>query len=651
MNNQTQHQGARAKFGARSAASASAPQFDTRKILLRQVPPLAIFAVLGVLLWDRIQNLDVAHIFSALATVGPGQWALGLLLTGISFWALGQYDVVVHRLLGLGTDPRDAARTGITAIAVSQTIGMGAITGSFVRWRMLPGVSLFDATRIAAVVALSFLAAWAVVSTLAVLAFGLPLPGARWIAVAVLVAAVTIIALSVWRAGPIARLPLPSLKAMGMIFAFTAIDTIAAGGVLWAMLPEGLVIGPAQLITAYLLALGAGLVLTTPGGVGPFEVALLALLPGMPGEPVLAAVLAYRALYYALPAVLGAALLIRGPAVHRMDKPRAPLPRLAPVSAPSLPFLLDAVLNTAPRAEAALLRHGRFNLLSDRNNRPSALAAPSAQTLIMLGDPLRRETANEVLLADLTSRARAALLAPALYKCGGRLASAARRAGWATLAVSREAWLDPRSFSEAGSNRRQLRRKLRKAENAGITLRAIAPGDAAPLPLDEMEKLAKSWAKARGGERGFSMGVWAPETLAWSHIHLAYDTQGALVGFITVHGNPQERTLDVMRAAEDAPDGTMHLLVAHAVAAAGAAQIPRFSLAAVPLASANAEHPLFAKLRGALDRVSGAGGLRQFKSAFGPRWETLYFAAPTKPALILAAIDIMREITKPPNPS
>ncbi|MGH1369340.1 MAG: phosphatidylglycerol lysyltransferase domain-containing protein [Maritimibacter sp.] len=631
-----------------SAAKTLQSQFDLRKILIRQMPPLAIFAVLGVVLWDRIQTLDMAHVFAALQTVGPGQWALGLVLTGVSFWSLGQYDVLVHRLLGLGTPPVEASRTGITAIAVSQTVGMGAITGSFVRWRMLPNVSLFDATRISAVVALSFLAAWAVVSALAVLAFGVPLPGARLVATVVLIGAAAVIGLSLWRAGPIGRLPLPSLKAMGMIFVFTLIDTVAAGGVLWAMLPDGLTIAPAQLITAYLLALGAGLVLTTPGGVGPFEVALIALLPGLPSEPVLAAVIAYRALYYVLPALIGAALLIRGPA-PRAARLTLPLPKLEPVKAPYLPFLLDAVLDAAPRAEAALLRHGRFNLLSDRNNRPTALAAPSAQTLIMLGDPLRRDAQGDVVLADLTSRARAALLAPALYKCGGRLATAARRAGWATLPVSREAWIDAQRYSEAGSARRQLRRKLRKAESANMTLRSIAPTDPTPLPLQAMEALANEWATERGGERGFSMGIWAPDTLAWSRIYLAEDGTGALIGFITVHATPNEHTLDLMRASKDAPDGTMHLLVHYAIEAAKTAGVARFSLAAVPLSDAANEPALFAKLRNHLDGVTGAGGLRQFKSAFGPNWETLYFAAPTKAALLLAAVDILREITRPPK--
>lgn len=637
-------------LGASSAARGIGDAgLDLRKLLIRQLPPLGIFALLGVLLWDKLHALDTAHILAALATVGPGQWALGLLLTGISFWALGQYDVVVHRLLGLDTTAHEASRTGMTAIAVAQTIGMGAVTSTFVRWRLLPNVSLLDATRISAVVAISFLAAWAVVSALSVLVFGAAIPGAGLIATLVLIGAFAFVGLSIWRMGVLAHLPLPSAKSMGLIFGFTAIDTFAAAGVLWAMLPPEISMSPTEIFTAYLLALGAGLVLTTPGGVGPFEVALLALLPHMPEEPLLAAVIAYRALYYVLPALLGAIVLIRGPLAR--SRARAPLPQLSTMNGQKMPLLLDALIENAPRAEAALLRHGRFDLLSDRKSRPTALAARSAQTLIMLGDPLRRDANTQDVVADLTTRAKQNLLAPALYKCGARLAVAARRKGWSVLPIAREAFVVPADFSEQGAARRQLRRKLRKAEGAGLTLSAISPFDPTPLPLDDMEALARAWAEERGGERGFSMGVFATDTLPHAHIYLAHDAEGVLQGFITVHGARFEHTLDLMRISGSAPDGTMHLLVREAIKGAAQADAARFSFAAVPLGTSENEPKALTKLRERLDTVTGAAGLRQFKSAFGPRWETLYFAAPTKSALALAALDVYREIKRPPPTS
>lgn len=237
-----------------------------------------------------------------------------------------------------------------------------------------------------------------------------------------------------------------------------------------------------------------------------------------------------------------------------------------------------------------------------------------------------------------------------IYKCGARLAVAARRADWALLPIAREGWLDPAGFTTEGAERRQLRRKLRKAEGSGLTVTAIAPGDPVPIPFDEMERLARLWSAARGGERGFSMGVWDPATLRHAAIYLARDAEGAMQGFVTVHANRREHTLDLMRQGEAAPDGLMHLLVTRAIAGAAAAGVARFSLAAVPTGDIAGEPPLFARLRALLDRASGAEGLRQFKSAFAPRWETLYLAAPSRTSLILGAIDIVREILSDPRP-
>ncbi|WP_292021267.1 phosphatidylglycerol lysyltransferase domain-containing protein [Maritimibacter sp. UBA3975] len=617
-----------------------------RAVLLRQITPLVVFGVLALLLRDRIAELDLAHIRASLGTVGPVRWALGIVLTGISFWALGQYDVVVHRLVGRDTDPRRAARSGMTAIAVGQTVGMGTLTGTFVRWRMLPGLGLLDATRISAIVTMSFFAAWAVLTAMSVLTFGVAVPYATPAAVAILILAYLCILLSVWRPGPLARWPLPPLKAIVLILGFTTVDTVAAGAVLWTMLPTGIEIGFGPLVAAYLLALGAGLVLTTPGGVGPFEVALLALLPATSPEPLLAAVLAYRAVYYALPALIGAVLLARPP--MRPPLPATANAALEQVDPRNLPLMVEAALDTAPRAESALLRHGRFDLLSNSRAWPTALVARSGQSLIMLGDPLTRDSRVGEVFEGLRDRARATLTAPVIYKCGARLAVFARRTDWALLPIAREAFLTPATFSTTGADRRQLRRKLRKAEAAGLTVTTIAPGDPVPLPLDEMEALAHVWAGARGGERGFSMGVWNPATLSRAAICLAHDPEGRLRGFITLHANRHEHTLDLMRQDPDAPDGIMYMLVTHAIAAAHAAHIPRVSLAAVPTQNVPGEPRLFTGLRALLDRASGARGLRQFKSAFAPRWETLYLAAPTRTALLLGALDITREILRPP---
>lgn len=619
-------------------ALSQASGVDLRKLAARQMLPMGIAVVLVWLMWDRIQGLDMASIGAGFRTVGPLQWLMALALSALSFWAVGRYDGVGHRLIGSATPTTQARQAGVASIAVAQTVGFGVISGAFVRWRMLPELTLIQAMRLSVTVSATFLAGWAVVAALVVLIVPLPLPGATQLALATLAGAVALAVLSVLRPGFISRFNLPTLPAMGAILALTFIDTAAAGGALWVLLPDGVSIAPATMIAAFILALGAGLICGTPGGVGPFEVTLLALLPHVGQEPVLAAVLAFRGIYYALPALLGAAVVIRGP--RNCVAPDMALAAVEPMDqAPGLTPRLDRVLHQAPRAEAALLRHGCLSLLSDPAGQPTAMVAPTGQSLVMLSDPLIRGLDHDALTTHLRDAAQVRFLSPVLYKVGGRLAAAARRTGWATLPVSREAWLAPAGFTLEGSSRRQLRRKLRKAETAGVVV-SEATG---ALPLSDMGAINRDWARARGGERGFSMGIWSPATLPFSRIFLAR-REGKLIGFLTLHGNAQEWTLDLMRQRADVPDGTMHLLLTKAIEAAAQQGVARLSLAAVPLGKQDHEPPLFHALRDMMDRVSGADGLRQFKSAFAPHWEVLYIAAPTRPGLVLGALDVLREI-------
>ncbi|MCK8483971.1 phosphatidylglycerol lysyltransferase domain-containing protein [Aliiroseovarius sp. S2029] len=436
---------------------------------------------------------------------------------------------------------------------------------------------------------------------------------------------------------------LPPLRAVGAFLVLAVLDMVAAGAALWVLLPAGCDISPLQLIAAYMLALGAGLISGTPGGMGPFELTLLAALPTAGPEPLLAAILAFRAVYFALPALLAAALTIRGPRAvlsHRRGQANQPATtRLRPPFGPHLPTHVAQALRTAPRAEAGLLRHGRFSLIERGNATPVAMGTTSGQSLIVLSDPMDPALSPDTFLSELEDLARRGFHAPFLYKIGGRIACAARRAGWRVLPLAREATLDPQRFTLDGSDKRQLRRKLRQADKAGVV---IQPGGV-DLPFADMDRIAARWSATHGGERGFSMGVWSPATLPFAQVFLAY-YHGRLVGFLTLHANANEHALDLMRIDPSAPDGTMHALVTQAIAAAKADGIARFSLAAVPLGACRNERTAFQLIRRVLNAACGADGLRQFKSAFSPHWETLYAAAPSAVALGIGALDVMREI-------
>jgi phosphatidylglycerol lysyltransferase len=610
--------------------------------LLRMLGPPGLVLLCAWAAWDGLRAVDWGLVRAELAGVSPPQWAAALAATLASYLAIGRHDAVLHRVMQTGFGGRRAALSGMAAIAVSQTTGFGPVVGALVRWRLLPGLGPAAALRLTLAVTLSFLLGWAVVMALAVqllLPAGAPWEAALRAGAALIISAFAcIVGLCLWR--PVLeigawRLTVPPLRTGLRIFGLTAADTLAAGLVLHALLPPDAAPALAAFLPAFLVALGAGLLSGTPGGIGPFEVVLAALLPGVGAEPLAAAILGYRAVYFAGPAVLAGAFMAFGPAGPARSG-RAPVPGNTDVH-----DQIDRVRGQAPRAESLILAQGEHAVLQGAAG-GGWLVGRSGQVLAALFEPFGGPDAT-ALLPDLARCAAAEDRVPCLYKIGARSALAARRAGWAIQPVAEEFWLCPADFGLASPARAGLRRKLRHAAAAGVTVRSWRPGeDPEALPWPEMAALARCWAARRRGERGFSMGRFERHYLGSQRLYLAH-ADGVLLAFASFHQGRHEWALDLMRQAEGIADGTMAALIVRAMEEAAAAGVPRLSLAAVPL-------PDFG-LAGRLGRFAQGhdpnAGLRRFKAGFAPHRSRLYLAAPTRAGLMIAAADLARAIRWP----
>ncbi|WP_376873949.1 phosphatidylglycerol lysyltransferase domain-containing protein [Albirhodobacter sp. R86504] len=663
----------------------NADQNVIRRALLRQALPLIAVIAVGVLLRARIAALDVAAIWAAVGSINAQQWALACAATLISYWSLGRYDAVIHRLTDTPIAPRTAARTGIAAIAISQTVGLGLVSGALVRWHLNTGLSFAQCLKITAVVATSFLLGWFVI--LGIVLIALPpetsdglifagTPAARqmlgWAGIAL--GAAVVIAPQFTPAIPLlkSRLRMPPTHVTLRIIFLAGVDTLAAAFALWALVPDGL--GPqfVVLLPAFLLALGAGFLAGTPCGIGPFEITLLAMLPAHHETHLLAAVVAWRGVYFAAPACLAALYIIYHSATrangaspegagHREaqaallngqipERPSEAAPLAHSASSYLLPAAstlspqLEALLEHSQRAETGLLRQGEHGVLTTGNTRAGWIVARTNACIVGLLDPFgtpQRGLAS-ALLPRLHALAKRNARTACLYKISPRVAVQARRAGWAIVPVATEAWIAPLAYKCETPNRAALRRKLRKAEKSGVRT-LCAEG---PLPLIEMQRISEEWVSAHRGERGFSMGRFAAQYVSAQRVYLAYQGD-TLIAFATFHTGAREWALDLMRAAPQAPDGTMHSLLHAALQDARAFKIRRLTLAALP--------PEAATLRGIaaqvwrhLNAVKGIAGLRQFKSSFAPNWQTLYLAAPSPLHIAVASISIAHAIHRPP---
>lgn len=567
-------------------------------------------AVAGMCLWllsHQMQGMSLSAISQSLALVSPVNWLMALAATVISFWSLGRYDAVAHRHLQTRIPTAQAHRAGMAAIAFSQTIGFGLFSGSFARWRLTPGLSPVLAFQVTLFVTISFFVALGALLSISFLAFAGPsaLGGFGLVGFCALLA----LAFAHPRFHLLGRnLTLPPVPAILAICFWAAIDTLSASSALYFLMPEALSLSWDIVVPVYLMALGAALISGAPGGVGPFELTALALLPGSDMTGILAGIIAFRLIYFALPAVVSGLWLLWPPRVMQLVAP----PRLSNLDPLSFP---------AARAETGVLRQSDGGVLDQR-----LALVQTPQTLTALFDPLTGHMAEA--LAVLDHSAKASNRVACIYKCNGQSAVNCRRAGWPVLRIARDAILDPQQFDLAGAPRRQLRRKLGQAERAAVV---VTPANAG-LPLDEMAEIDMDWQARNGRAKGLTMGRFQTNYLQDQRVYLAWQ-HDRLCAYVSFHTSHREWALDLMRSDDTAADGTMHALIVAAMADARRSAVHRLSLSAVP------DHR-FAKGFGT--------GLHRFKSAFAPKWEPRYMAAPSHAALALALADLIRTVHAPP---
>ncbi len=593
---------------------------------VRVAAPFGLGAICIWIFASQVEDGAFAGLGSGMAQLSAWQWLGALLATAASFAALGQYDVILHRHLRTDLPSAQARISGAAAIAIGQTVGLGVISGALVRWRLLPGLSLVQATKLATGVAVTFLIGLCFAMGLAALFAPRGLFPPALPALLLLVFSVSGILVFLHPRIRLKALTLrmPSLCALGAIAGLTLIDTLGAALALWCLMPDGMAVSFAALLPIYMIALGAALLSGTPGGLGPFELVLVALLPQVPDTELLSAIVAFRLVYYALPAVLAGALLMRPlPAGLRPGTIRRPLSE-ADLSGPCM-------------AEAGLCRQSGAEIVALGTVRLPVIRP--GQTLCLLFGPLAAPGPAGLrnALTLLRRHAGQESLVPLVYKADARLAATARRLGWRAMHVADDMVLRPAGFRPEGRAYRQLRRKLRQADQAGVS---VARG--ARLPWAAMRETDAAWQARQGTARGMTMGRFCPVYLSHQAVFIAR-RNGRVIGFASFHTGRRDWCLDLMRTADDAPEGTMHALITDGIAAAREAGVAQLSLAALP--------PQNGHVARLAARFAPSSGLAQFKASFGAIRVPRYALARSHAGLWLGLLDLWLAIRRPASRS
>jgi len=564
------------------------------------------------LLADQLRQIDTAQLGATFQQISLAQWVLALGLTAVSFVSLGQYDVIWHRALLSEIGVAQARRSGMIAIAIGQTLGFCSVTSALARWRALPHLSPKQVAKVSAAVAISFMSIWAVMTLPAfwlMADFTKFTPPAPLLTFALL-SVITLCVLRILRQNALQ----PALIA-GLVF-WTICDVTAAAGALYVLLPPTTNVGFGIIFASYVLALGSGLFSNAPGGIGVFEMVLLTAMSAFDPTPILAAVLAFRIVYYLIPFVIASvALVMSGDGQdHR---------RLVPLP----PGIQNGFLRHAAHASWGVVRqHGQ--ILRGRNLHFLMLRAPFAD--ISFGDPLRARPDVDGT-AQLQRHARENGRCAAIYHASPRMAAVARGQGWATVRIASRAWMNPQIWTVEGAKRQSLRRKLRQAVKAGVSVSRVDPQSCAL----GMTAIASEWAANHRGQMGFSMGYFCPRYVEQQVVYLI-KVNGDPCGFVTFHQGRGSWSLDLIRYRSGLPSGAVQTAIVKAITDAKEDGITEVCLAAAPERTG----PIAFICR-------SRNGLAQFKRGFAPHWQALYLCAPHHLALICVGLGLLWAIQRP----
>ncbi len=311
-----------------------------RKYLLAAAGPLLVLVILVaalIMLHHELRQYHLRDFLDGLAAIPAARVWLAVILTLLNYVILIGYDMLGVRYVGQSLHVAKVALGSLLGYAVGNNFGT-LLGGSTIRYRLYSswGLSGVDIVKLVLIIGLSF---WIGVFGLAGFVFlweplpiptqlHLPMSTTRPLGVVLMGLALSYLALCTFRRRPIRignwDFKPPSVTLSLLQYLVATLDLLVAAAVLYVLLPDSVATSYWQFLAIYLLALVAAFVSQVPGGLGVLELVILAVLD--PAEPhaVMGALLAYRAIYYLGPLLLGL-LVLGGHEVwlQRKSSPRA----------------------------------------------------------------------------------------------------------------------------------------------------------------------------------------------------------------------------------------------------------------------------------------------------------------------------------------
>jgi uncharacterized membrane protein YbhN (UPF0104 family) len=275
-----------------------------------------ILAAACFTLFKLLRDVDVGKFTGAIYATPIDAVLLAALLIAASYVCLTFYDFFALRTIGHNHIPyRIAALTGFMSYTIGHNLGATVFTGGVVRFRVYRswGLTLIDVAKVAFITGLTF---W--LGNAFVLGIGIAYaPGVAgsinqlpsWANRAIALTALAAIACYLLWLLPKPRvigrdgwtLTLPSARSTLVQIGIGIADLGLAALAMVTLISVHASVDVAQVVIAFVFSALLGFISHAPGSLGVFDTAMLVALPQVEKEQLLAALVIFRGLYFAIP--------------------------------------------------------------------------------------------------------------------------------------------------------------------------------------------------------------------------------------------------------------------------------------------------------------------------------------------------------------
>ena len=299
---------------------------DPRRSRIKTYAGVAVSVLLAALagwvLWRTFQRISFADVLAQMRALPAATLAIAALCAASAFTVLALYEIFVVRYVKGAVGRARPMLTAFIAFPLGHAVGQAMLSGGALRYRMYTPAG-FSATEVGATVLLAnmpyALAFGLLLDISLVFAADMLAPmfrvGSQWL---FLLGCIGLckdagyVLMILLRKKPIklggwsVNLPSPAMTALQLVVGLA--DLFLVSTVLYLLLPESVGIGYLTFLGAYLASVLVGVLSHVPAGLGVLESMLLLLLPDVPPEQLLAAVLMYRVIYEIVPVLCSLAL-------------------------------------------------------------------------------------------------------------------------------------------------------------------------------------------------------------------------------------------------------------------------------------------------------------------------------------------------------